>query len=282
MWSKEKASLCQLFFNMGLGGHLMWTAVADALAKEKGVPILPIENGEICKSLIFQNNDRFVFNESKQHVKVNISHDIFNYLTDFGYKTVFNTRDHVISHICRQLELKTYELQCHIFFTQREIESTQKVLKNLPNEYIVIEPFSKMSWMQSREYSFKKWQNVVNSLKEYQFVQVGAPDGEKLDNVIYLNGQFSFRETGKIIKHSKLFVSTEGGLGHLSNAVDTQSVLLYTSYQHPTMTAYPTTHVVDISLYRNKILGYKSHKLYKDEVDKHDESEIIELIRDLV
>ena len=32
---------------MGLGGHLTWTAVAAAVKKEKGLPVLPIENNSL-------------------------------------------------------------------------------------------------------------------------------------------------------------------------------------------------------------------------------------------
>ena len=37
--------------------------------------------------------------------------------------------------------------------------------------------------------------------------------------------------------------------------------------------------MVDISLFRKEIGGYKNHPLYEEERNKHDENEIIELIR---
>ena len=42
---------------MGLGGHLTWTAVARAIAKERQLPVLPIENNSICSDTqtIFKN-----------------------------------------------------------------------------------------------------------------------------------------------------------------------------------------------------------------------------------
>ena len=264
---------------MGLGGHLTWTAVAAALFKEKQTPVLPIENNSICEfSPIFKNNHHFVFDPDEDHFALNLSDPDFHYLTDHGSRVTFTTKEHIISHICKQLKLKSFQLKCHLIPTEKELNKANEIISHLPEKYITIEPISKTSWMQSRSYPFEKWQKVVDSLSHYNFVQIGAPNSQKLNNVIYLNGQLSFRESSEIIRKSQLLLSTEGGFGHLSNAVNKQSLLVYTSYQNPRMTAYPTTKIVDIALYRDQILGYKSHELYEQEAERHDESEIIEKI----
>lgn len=268
---------------MGLGGHLTWTAVAAAIFKEKNQPVLPIENSSICEfSSIFQNNKHFTYNVDSEHYRLNLSDPEFHYLKDHGDRVVFTTEEHIIAHICKKINIQNFKLKCHLFLTEKEKKHTNEIIEELPKKYITIEPFSKMSWMQSRAYPFEKWQNIINSLSQYNFVQIGAPECKKLDNAIYLNGQTSFRETGDIIKNSQLFLSTEGGLGHLANAFNTESLLIYTSYQNPKMTAYPTTHVIDIALYRDRILGHKNHELYKDEAEKHNESEVMEKILEIL
>ena len=268
---------------MGLGGHLTWTAVARAIAKERQLPVLPIENNSICEfSPIFHNNKDFIFDPDIEHFALNLSNPDFHYLIDHGNRVTFTTEDHIISHICKKLNLENFELKCHINLTEQELSKANKFISDLPEKYIVIEPTSKTSWMQSRSYPFKKWQKVVNTLTDYTFVQVGTSDSQKLDNVICLNGELSFRESGPLIEKSQLFLSTEGGLGHLSNAVGTQSLLIYTSYQNPKMTAYPTTNILDIALYRKEILGHKNHELYKTETDMHNEQEIVEKISNIL
>ena len=268
---------------MGLGGHLTWTAVSSAIFKKKQCPSLPIENRSICDfSPIFLNNKHFTTDPDDEHFLLNLSDPNFHYLTDHGNRVTFTTEDHIITHICKKIGLNDFDLKCHLFLTETERKKTQDIIKDLPDKYITIEPLSKTSWMQSREYPFEKWQNVVNKLNEYTFVQIGVPGAQKLENTIYLNGKLSFRETGAIIASSELFTSTEGGLGHLANAFNTESVLVYTSYQNPKMTKYPTTHVVDIALYRDKILGFKNHDLYEIERNRHDESEIINTILEVL
>ena len=135
--------------------------------------------------------------------------------------------------------------------------------------------------MESRIYSFNKYQNIVNALKDkFNFVQIGAPKSRKLDNAVYTNGDLTFRETYEVLSGAMFFISTEGGLVHLANASGTKSFVIYTSYQYPSMTMYPENTLIDIALYRDEILGYKKHELYKKERDSHNESEIIELIKE--
>ena len=268
---------------MGLGGHLTWTAVASAIKKEKGVNCLPLENGLLCDhSTIFINNPDFTLDSDDNSYRLDLSDPSCNYLVDYGEIVKFKTEKHIITNICENLNIKNFELKCYIYLTNHEASKSRSIVSKLPKKYIAIEPGSKLSWSQSRAYPFYKWQKIVNSLNNYNFVQIGAPNFEKLDNVIYLNGQLSFRESSEVIKNSELFISTEGGLGHLSNAVNKQSLLVYTSYQNPSMTAYPTTEVVDIALYRDKILGHKRHYLYKEEAEKHDETEIVERVLEIL
>ena len=259
----------------------MWTAVAAAVKEEKGLSTLPTDNLTIITdSKIFLNNPNFTTDQDSPHFHINLSNQTLNYLED-GDRVKFKTKDHIISNYCRHLGIKKHELKCEIYLTDEEKENSNKIIKNLPENYIAIEPHTKTSWMQSRAYPFEKWQKIVDKLKSrMNFVQIGVEKGKKLNNVIYLNGRTTFRETSNVLKRSKLFISSEGGLVHLANAASTKSIVVYTSYQNPSMTMYPENRMIDTALYRGEILGYKSHALYKEEGKEHDENEIIEAINE--
>jgi hypothetical protein len=262
---------------MGMGGHLMWTGVARNLRRQKGLKLLPIENGGICRSSIFLNNDNFSScPEGAKKIKFNN----FTYLYD-GPRVRFKTKNHIIKWTCEKIGLiEPIDLKCELFLSELEEERGGRICNLLPKKYACIEPHSKTSWMKSRLYSFYKYQNIVNALQDkINFVQIGAPGAKKLENVIYTNGELTFRENYKILENASFLLSTEGGLVHLANSANTKSFVIYTSYQFPEMTMYPENHCIDISLYRDEILGYKSHRLYFDEVEKHDESIIIEMIK---
>lgn len=266
---------------MGLGGHLTWTAVAAAVKKEKGLPVLPIENNSICEfSPIFKNNSNFTFNPDQDYYKINISDPNLHYLVDHGDKVSFTTSQHVIEHICQNLNVKNFKLKCELYLTESEQERAKKVASDLPTKYICIEPYSKMSWSQGREYPFLKWQNVVNKLKDkFCFVQVGKGGQKPLENAIDLSGKLSFRECSHILKRASLLLASEGGIVHLANAANTKSIVIFTSFHvYPSTFHYKENTMIDISLYRNKIGGYKNHPLFSEECKSHNEQEIIESV----
>jgi ADP-heptose:LPS heptosyltransferase len=60
-----------------------------------------------------------------------------------------------------------------------------------------------------------------------------------LDGVIDMTGRTTFRECAGLIGEASLFLSTEGGLVHAAQAMQTKSVVVITGYQHPDMVAYP-------------------------------------------
>lgn len=264
---------------MGMGGHLMWTAVAKNIRKHKKQACVPLEGFNFCRSHIFENNPNFSF---KGEFLLDLSLPQTNYVKRDGDVVEFSSpKKHAIVHALNFYGIdKDIDLKCELFLTKEENLASKNVISSLPKKYACIEPHSKTSWMQSRLYSFDKYQNIVNSLKdEVNFVQIGSKGARKLDNVIYINGLLSFRETYNVLKNADFFLSTEGGLVHLSNSANTRSFVIYTSYQFPEMTMYPENFLIDISLYRDEILGHKNHPLYLDELEKHDEQSIIDLIK---
>jgi ADP-heptose:LPS heptosyltransferase len=267
---------------MGLGGHLMWTAVAAAVKEEKDLPTLPTDNlNIITNSEIFFNNPNFTTDQDSPHFHINLSNQTLNYLED-GDRVKFKTRDHIISHYCKHLGIKNHKLKCEIYTTKKENEKAQKIINSLPREFSVIEPHSKLSWSEGRAYPFEKWQKIVDATKnKIKFVQIGEPNKRRLNNVIYLNGKTTFREVSSILRKAKLFVSSEGGLVHLANATETKSIVIYTSYHvYLPIFHYPENVSIDTSLYREEIGGYKKHHLYKNETEKHNENEIIKAINE--
>lgn len=262
-----------------MGGHLMWTAVARNIRNHTDKICVPLEGHNFCKSDIFYNNPNFSYNGD---FLLDLSLPQTNYIKEDGDVVKFACpKKHAIVHALNFYGIhNNVDLKCELFLTKEEDLLSQSVTSNLPKKYACIEPHSKTSWMQSRLYSFEKYQNIVNALKDQiTFVQIGAKGAPRLDNVIYINGLLSFRQTYNVLKNSNFFLSTEGGLVHLSNSAGTRSFVIYTSYQFPEMTMYPDNFLIDISLYRNEILGHKNNPLYLDEMEKHDENSIIDLIQ---
>ena len=256
---------------MGLGGHLMWTAVARNIKTSLDQTCKPSHN-----DIIFKNNPLF---RSDGSCILNLRDPKYLYLHG-GARVIWKSEKHVIEWTCNHFGItNNISLKCEIYLTRGEKLNAENIIKSLPKKYVCIEPHAKTTFTQAKIYPFDKWQAVVNALcDEVQFVQIGAPNSRRLNNVIYID--ISFRESQELLRRSDLFVSMEGGLIHVANSADTKSVVLFNSYYtYPSAVHYPENTIIDIALYRDQICGYKQHELYQKEADAHDPEEIIVAIK---
>jgi len=276
---------------MGLGGYLSWTATAREIRKRAGanVKMLPVESVgnfiKIINSEIFQDNDDFCldFNEASEkgfHLfPLILNNPSANYCKKDTPDKAFHRQDrHIIEQYCEIYGIDSPDLKCYLS-TTNNCWSSQRVQKEVGNKsFIVIEPNTKTNYTPNRVYPFKKWQNIVNELKDkINFVQVGVAGSKLLSNVIDLTGKTSFRDTVKIIECASLFISSEGGLVHAATAVETKSIVVITGYQSERMVAYPQN--ININISNHEVCGLKvSCQQCESDANIHNWKEITEII----
>lgn len=117
-------------------------------------------------------------------------------------------------------------------------EKIQKARELFPYPYICISPESKTDFaVNRRDWGFDKFQELVNLIPQYRFVQVGnsqtpllhyVDDGRYIDLIL----------TAAIIKNSLLYIGNEGGLMHLAKSVGKLSAIILSGYIKPEIIAY--------------------------------------------
>jgi len=273
---------------MGLGGYLTWTAVSRELVKHgKAKKIFPCEihNGKlkIVNSDIWKNNPYITTDYSECErgdaflLKFN-NPDISYCKLDTPLHCVHRDDKHCIKQMCEYYGIDDPELRCEIYFTDEEKKNIERITTNLADEFVVIEPHSKKEYTPNKEYSFEKWQNIVNIIsKHIQVVQVGNKKERILENVYDLVGRTTFREAAGIIDNSCLFTSTEGGLAHAATATSTKSLIVMTGFTNQVLWAYPQN--INVFIGKHGPCGLKvcCKKCLKD-VQEHDEQEIVNLV----
>jgi len=276
---------------MGLGGYLMWTAVARELCdKLPGeIKVLPFEGQapaymKIIKSEIFENNPNFFQGDMSENITVfpvQLNNPNTNYCKqDTPIKAVHRHDKHVITQICETYGIKNPKLKCDLFLTDQETSVGKEIKKKL-GRFVVIEPNSKLNYTVNREYPFAKWQSIVDQLKdEIDFVQVGL-ENKCLNNVIDMRGKTTFREAAGIIANAELLVASEGGLTHCANAVGTKAVVIITGYQSPDMICYPENININIASHGPCGMKIQCMECHND-AKIHDESNIIKAIREAI
>jgi ADP-heptose:LPS heptosyltransferase len=282
---------------MGLGGYLCWTTVAREIRKKYGnVKLMPVEQyGSFYKFLhnhkdvqIFQDNEDFCLSYSEGSSKNNLilplvlNNPEANYCKKDTPEKAFHRADkHIIEQYCEVFSIEKPVLRCYLkpHAPEKFFKSKIKEWFGYPSHsFITIEPHSNLDYTPNRAYSFKKWQNIVNSLKDkIPFVQVGMKNSRVLDNVIDWTGATTFKNTAAMIGHSKLFLSTEGGLVHAATAFNTKSLVVLTGYQSEKMVAYPQN--INVNISSHDPCGLKSIcAVCKKDVEVHNWKEIVSLI----
>ena len=241
---------------MGLGGYLTWTAAMREISEhnlDDDTKILPCEvNGavitKIVKSPVFENNP-YIYDEAKDKGKnifvLPLNLQETNYCKKDTPDKAYQRYDkHIIEQIVEYYGIKNPTLKCELYFKESEKLQVDQILKDnsIGSEFIVIEPQTKDSYTKNKKYPLAKWQYVVDQLLKdgHTIVQLGQETKKKnLKGVINLTGKTTFRHAARILEKSKLLIASEGGLMHAANAVSTISVIVYTGFIHPDMTAYP-------------------------------------------
>tara|TARA_R110002020_G_scaffold37124_4_gene111967 strand:+ start:8680 stop:9513 length:834 start_codon:yes stop_codon:yes gene_type:complete len=274
---------------MGLGGYLMWTAVAREIYKASGgVKCLPIEShGAFIKSIkseIFDNNPHFLQSGDAFEIAcpLCLNHPDTNYCKKDTPEKAYHRYDkHVISQICEFYGIENPDLKCQIFLRKEEKIPAMKLKEKL-GKFVTIEPHSKLEYTPNRAYSFQKWQVIVDALcDKINFIQVGLENRRCLENVTDVRGTTTFREAAGILQESELFISTEGGLAHAANAVDTKSLVIMTGYQDNKMVCYPQNINIDISSHGPCGLKGVCQDCERD-VNNHNPEEIINVLKEVL
>ena len=200
---------------------------------------------------------------------------------------------HVIERYCNNLNIKNFQLKPELYFVNQELI---KIKKYLPNEpFIFIEP---TNYKIGRSYPFNKFQNIVNKLyNKILFIQIspkifGIKNSRKLENVLYFEDIFTFRETVLFMKYSKLVLVNHGGLSIACGTINKKVIAIYNAMFNPKMTKLDVEDPIYVASNEHKEccryhpdpnnIFYKENPLRCIECNnlylKHDEKIIINLI----
>ena len=265
---------------MGLGGNLMWTSLAREIYERENKKVVFVSKNGIMKDTVFLNNPYISFNIKEKNIKqLNLK---FKFVPEWISENKWNTSQHAIISRCNYFKITNPKVKCNLFFSKKEEEKIHSVVRELPEKFLLIEPYAKKTWTPNKQYPLEKWQKIVDKIKEIiPVVQCSLPGQKILNGVTDVSKKInSFREACLLAKYSKLFVSTEGGLMHGCNAVGTKCVIIFCPMFDPMYTKYDN--VVDIWVRdENHFNCFHPKKCMKclELMEKHDENIVIETIK---
>lgn len=265
---------------MGLGGNLMWTALAREVYERENKRVVFISSRGIMRETVFLNNPYISFNPKEKNTK--ILKFKFKIVPEWISENKWNVSQHAIVSRCGYFGVKNPKIKCDLFFSKEEEKKIESVIKELPEKFLLIEPNSKKDWTPNKQYPLHKWQKIVDEIvKIIPVVQCSIPGQKVLNNVIDVSKKIgNFREACLLARYATLFVSSEGGLMHGCNAVGTKCIIIFCPMFDPTYTKYDN--VVDIWVRdENHFNCFHPRKCTRclELMEKHDENIVIEAIR---
>ncbi len=267
---------------MGIGGDLMWTSLAYEVFKKHNRKVIFYFKNEIFKPLIFCRNPYIAFIPQKNNIRIDLD---FRILPEMYTKKKWKIENHSIVHRCNHFGYNNPLIKCHLFSTKNEKKKILNIVKNLPENFIIIEPHAKKDWCAHKQYPLSKWQNIVDEIsKIIPVVQMSLPGAKILNNVINISEKIkNFREACFMLRHCKLFVSTEGGLMHGCNAVGGKCLIIFAPLFDPRWTKYEDTEYIWVKN-ENHFNCFLSGfcKKCSSIMNNHDENIIINKIKKLL
>tara|TARA_B100001093_G_scaffold125368_2_gene117925 strand:- start:361 stop:1269 length:909 start_codon:yes stop_codon:yes gene_type:complete len=259
---------------MGLGGALIWSGLVHDIKIQLGKESVLLYECGIKNHLggirpsdhvMFHNNPNikailpkrlwkllkyfYIFSNVEVVDMTNPEYLYWDEATD--EKMYLKEKGHAIGIASKVHGIHDSLLQPKVYLSDEEYNCALSLLKehNLEQgSYFCVEPNSNLEWTPNRAWIPTYWNELIVLLKDWMskegvdipIVQVGAKDPEiRLEGAVDLTGQLSFRETGGIIKNSRMFITTEGGLGHLATAVNANSLMILSGYNPEELIHYP-------------------------------------------
>lgn len=259
---------------MGYGGTLIWTGLArnlkEAYPDKKIVFIYRkyLKEFLLCKPNdshdIYKNNpDVFLIIDKLNWIfkkrRLNLSECIIvdmddprshYWRNDSKTKIEFKEGRHAIQFACDPFGIEKATLKPKIVLDDREKKFIDSLLEEnglKEKEFICIEPNANTAFAPNKSWFWDRWQKLSDKIDEYaksnnldiKLVQIGAPNSRILNGVVNLTGKTSFLGTARILEKSKFLICYEGGLAHLSKAVNRKNVVLVSAWEPLELMSYP-------------------------------------------
>lgn len=235
------------FFNLiiifrsgyALGEQLYMSSLINKL-KQKKIIVLTT-----CKEL-FNHNPHILFlvDIKKRNFFINIlinilyytqgSNIIFFYpkklenLNNKNYLNDYSGNKHVIEINSERskIQFQKEELKNFFYFSEKEEIEYDKKYKYL-GKFSLIQSETKKTFTNNKNWNVDKFQVVVNSFPQINWVQIGLEQDFKLVDTIDLRNKTSIRELAFLIKKSDYVVCLEGFFAHLSSCFNTKAYVIY-------------------------------------------------------
>jgi hypothetical protein len=220
-----------LYFNGGLGDHIMCSAVARELRRRGTKTVWQLTPF----AEVFTGNSDVVAVPADFRL-----HRLCALLgipcVDLEYPSPPAT--HLIADMCAKVGIRgVVDLRPRVLLSDAERGEGKVVSRS----QIAIQTSSSAARypMQNKQWPHERFQVVADALKaEFDLVQLGAASDPALRDVLDLRGKTTVRQSAAILSQSQVFIGLVSGVMHLARAVECRSVIVYGGRENPSQSGY--------------------------------------------
>lgn len=135
------------------------------------------------------------------------------------------TKENIVSHSLKKLDIHEYHYKAHYYPTNAEIEWAKNLLTNCQNPLIAICTKSKES---VKNWPLYNWNEIISKLsREYSIIQLGDKNEPKYDSILSFAGKCSMRESAALLSQASLFLGPDSLLMHIANGLKIKSIIIF-------------------------------------------------------
>lgn len=116
------------------------------------------------------------------------------------------------------------DTKVQVFLSEKEDAAAQAYMAQYNNP-VLLHITSRTS--KNQHWLHENWEELVQSMPECSFLQIGVGDEKKVERAIDLRDKHSFRETLAIMKYAKSFVGVNSSYAHATNAFNIPGVVIF-------------------------------------------------------
>jgi len=130
----------------------------------------------------------------------------------------------IVPDIFADLQVNVRHNTVQLYFTRKEEDKARRALV-LYRNVVLMHIHSRSS--ANHHWPLERWEELVRSLPEYTFIQIGHQDEPAITGVIDWRGKTTLREALCLVKYADSFVGVDSSMAHATNAFNVPGVVLF-------------------------------------------------------
>lgn len=215
-----------------LGTMVVYTRLIEAMALKLGRPLKILTAPHYYTTEgIAVNENKYPIIDQNPYIKEIVNADLIDLkimrLVSSEMDN-FSQLGHITENICAPWGLRPRQFHGDLYLTKEEKQKALEQLSHLPRPLVALCPYGKSSPLNDTPWYEKKWQLLIEKLKDtITFFQIGHDKNHQKNLPIYTPKDTTVREMMALIWASDIYIGFDTGPSHIAAAFEKPTMVLW-------------------------------------------------------